>query len=139
MEYLNERRSLNVLIKFLDSPILTSRTAAIEFLLVMATIGYPQGHQLVIEAFENYCALSGECHLFSNFLKSIADVVQSRGIFGTVVGSKKDTIISFLSHGGKHQEITQRDIKDFLVIFRKLMTSYRALPSFAILSKFQKS
>jgi hypothetical protein len=118
MEFLYEQDNLNILILSLDSPILSSRIAAAEFLLAIVTLEYPKGHGLVIAAFENFRITLNEHRLFEKLLKALYDIVSTRGIFGSVVGSRRDRLTSFLATPQleKNQEMEQqKEIKDFLV------------------------
>ena len=116
MEFLYEQENLNILILSLDSPILSSRIAAAEFLLAIVTLEYPKGHGLVIAAFENFRIALNEHRLFEKLLKALYEIVSTRGIFGSVVGSRRDRLTAFLVQSEKNQEIEQqKEIKDFLV------------------------
>ena len=64
MEFLQEQQNLNILIMSLDSPILSARTAAADFLLAIVTLDYPMGHSLVIKAFESLRMAHNEHRLF---------------------------------------------------------------------------
>ena len=119
MDFLYEQENINILILSLDSTILTSRTAAAEFLLAIVTLDYPKGHALVITAFENLCTARNDHRLFDKLLKTLFEIVSSRGIFGSTVGSKREKMASFVlsSLNEKNQDQTQKEIKDFLVFY----------------------
>lgn len=118
MDFLYEQQNLNILILSLDSPILSSRTSAAEFLLAIVTLDYPRGHSLVITAFENFRITRNEHRLFEKLLLSLYEIISTRGIFGSVVGSKRERLTTFiqsaLSDKNQDQE-HQKEIKDFLV------------------------
>jgi hypothetical protein len=115
MDFLYDQSNLNILILSLDSSILSSRTSAAEFLLAIVTLEYPRGHSLVIKAFENFQAERNEDRLFQKLLKSLYEVIRSRGIFGSVVGSKRERM-SFIHASKNTNDLDhQREIKDYLV------------------------
>lgn len=125
MDFLYDQSNLNILILSLDSPILSSRTSAAEFLLAIVTLEYPRGHSLVIKAFENFQAERNEDRLFQKLLKSLYEVIRSRGIFGSVVGSKRDKL-PFAPSAKINDLDHQREIKDYLV--RKTNTDHISFP-----------
>jgi hypothetical protein len=138
---INQRRGLTLLlgnagyaetlVMALHATKLSSRTAVCDFLLVLATVEYPTGHTLIIQAFEQYRVARHETRLFQGFLQTIDQVVSSKGVFGSVVGSKAtDALYRLLSGdasksgGGRrgpqdsllqHQAQVQRELNEFLV------------------------
>ncbi|KAJ3177111.1 Dishevelled associated activator of morphogenesis 2 [Geranomyces variabilis] len=113
-ELLNNSTYLSIIVLSLDSPLLSARTAAADFLLALVTIEYPRGHKLVMGAFEHFRAAHDDLRTFSRLISAIDSLVQSRGVFGSTVGSKGARELG-LHFGDKNREQTQRDIKDFLI------------------------
>ncbi|KAJ3150792.1 hypothetical protein HDU86_006301 [Geranomyces michiganensis] len=113
-ELLNNSTYLSIIVLSLDSPLLSARTAAADFLLALVTIEYPRGHKLVMGAFEHFRAAHDDLRIFSRLTAAIDSLVQSRGVFGSTVGSKGARELG-LHFGDKNKEQTQRDIKDFLI------------------------
>jgi hypothetical protein len=104
----------------LASPLLTSRTATVEFLLVIATSEYPKGHKLVMSSLEHFKLSKGEdfkTRVFDFLVLSLKDLVYSRGIFGSKVNQSKlneeNTLFSFNSD--KTVQPSESDIRSFLV------------------------
>ncbi|KAI8921081.1 armadillo-type protein [Powellomyces hirtus] len=112
-ELLNNSRYLSIIVLSLDSPLLSARTSAADFLLALVTIEYPRGHKLVMGAFEHFRAAHDDLHTFQRLVSALDSLVQTRGVFGTTVGSRSEN--SLLHFGDKNREQTQRDIKDFLI------------------------
>ncbi len=105
---------LNSLIKCLDAPLLNIRTLAIDFLLFTTSLGYPEGHQLVMAAFRHLKSQRKEERLFQTFVTSIDDVVRSRGTWGALVGSKVENITN-LALNMRNKTTLHREMKEFLV------------------------
>ncbi|KAJ1340835.1 hypothetical protein BSLG_004561 [Batrachochytrium salamandrivorans] len=53
-DILYHQNHLNILIQSLDSPLLTARTATMDFLLAIVTLDYPKGHKLVMFAMTDF-------------------------------------------------------------------------------------
>jgi hypothetical protein len=101
----------------LDSPLLTSRTATIDFLLAIVTLEYPKGHQLVMAAMEHFKLQRSATRIFDVLVESLYSFVNSRGVFGSKVRAGSDhhsTMFSFLAE--KSNQPTEREIREYLVI-----------------------
>jgi hypothetical protein len=101
---------LSILAYSLESPMLTARTSAVEFFLVLVALEYPRGHSLVMKAFEEYRKAKGDLRLFERLMGTLLELVESRGLFGSVVGSKRDGLDGLIQ-----TENFQKELKDFLV------------------------
>ncbi|KAJ3086905.1 hypothetical protein HK100_008536, partial [Physocladia obscura] len=127
----------------LDSPILSSRISATDFLLALVTLNYPMGHNLVTTAFNafhdaNVIAASDgggrggveESDIgmrpYEKFVNTIAEIVDSRGVFGGVVGSNLNSLNS--SSGGvvkssaggakiisSNRDAIHQEVKEYLI------------------------
>ncbi|KAJ3140443.1 hypothetical protein HK101_003495, partial [Irineochytrium annulatum] len=107
---------LATLVLSLDAPILCARTSAIDFLLVIASLDFPNGHNLVLEAFESFRLAKGHNIVFKGLVITLKQVVGSRGKFGTSVGAKRGLVIaeglSVLPGSG---DSIKKEINDFLL------------------------
>ena len=94
---------IHAIIQGLDSPLLSTKTSVLDFLLVLTV----DGPELVLSAFSALKASKSQARMFGILVSSMSEVVNNRGLFGTAVGGNKTTEI---------QEYTVKDIKDYLVI-----------------------
>jgi hypothetical protein len=119
IEILSEQQFLDILIMSLASPLLTSRTATVEFLLVIATSEYPKGHRLVMSSLEHLKLSKGDdfkTRVFDFLVLSLKDLVFSRGIFGSKVNqSKLNEVTLFSINSDKTTQPTESDIRSYLV------------------------
>lgn len=107
---------LNTLILSLDSPLLASRTATLDFLLATVTLEYPKGHQFVMGALEYFKVQRKYKRVFDCLIEFLGSSVTSRGIFGSTVGSAQEySIFGFVTD--KIKDPTEREIRDYLVLF----------------------
>lgn len=119
---------LSILILSLDSPLLPARTSAADFLLALVTLEYPRGHRLVMGAFEHFRATHDDLHTFQRLVSALDSLVQTRGVFGTVVGAKAEVKETLIYFGDKNKEQMQRDIKEFLVCTDATLDLHRIIP-----------
>ena len=101
-----------MLILSLDSSNLGTRTATIDFLLVITSLDYPKGHKLVLSALEYFCTKHGKPKMFDGLVESISTIVNTRGIFGTKVGAGNATEGSIFNSG---KLFNPQEIREFLV------------------------
>ncbi|KAI9328794.1 hypothetical protein BDR26DRAFT_873559 [Obelidium mucronatum] len=125
---------INILTFSLDSPILPSRTSATDFLLALVALNYPKGHNLVIRAFETYRSEQSNLRLFERFLSTISEIVESRGTFGSLVGSKgysgtKKDASSVAGIVSMNREKAHKDMKDYLISALALIRYIVQVPS----------
>lgn len=120
-EILSQQEFLHILIMSLESPLLSSRIATIEFLLVITTSEYPKGHKLVMESLDHFRILRGGDHkvrIFDFLVKSLKELVDSRGVFGSKVKFNAPehhvgAVFSFMTE--KATQPSEREIRNFLV------------------------
>ncbi|KAJ3023894.1 UNVERIFIED_CONTAM: hypothetical protein HDU68_008418 [Siphonaria sp. JEL0065] len=120
---------INILTFSLDSPILSSRISATDFLLALVVLNYPNGHNLVIRAFETYKKEQSGLRLFERFVGTISEIVESRGTFGSVVGSKKDNAGSIAGIMSMNREMAHKEMKDYLISALALIRYIVQVPS----------
>ncbi|KAJ3070679.1 hypothetical protein HDU98_006303 [Podochytrium sp. JEL0797] len=121
---------INVLTFSLDSPILSSRISATDFLLALVALNYPKGHNLVIRAFETHRNEHRGLRLFERFMGTISEIVESRGTFGSVVGSKRDSVTgSVAGIVSMNREKSHREMKDYLISALALIRYIVQVPS----------
>ncbi|KAJ1328832.1 hypothetical protein BSLG_009876 [Batrachochytrium salamandrivorans] len=85
-DILYHQNHLNILIQSLDSPLLTARTATMDFLLAIVTLDYPKGHKLVMSAMTDFQKIRKHARVFDALVGALTQAVTTRGIFGSVVG-----------------------------------------------------
>ncbi|KAI8852793.1 hypothetical protein BC829DRAFT_430386 [Chytridium lagenaria] len=128
VDLLSKPGYLNTLALSIDSPILSARTSAIEFFLVLVTLDYPKGHNLVIRAFETFRQTRGHLRLFGSVVSALVEVVESRGKFGTMVGSKRD-VLEGMIQSSSNLEQAQKEINDFIISSVSLIRWIVEVPS----------
>ncbi|KAH6588860.1 hypothetical protein BASA61_005813 [Batrachochytrium salamandrivorans] len=84
-DILYHQNHLNILIQSLDSPLLTARTATMDFLLAIVTLDYPKGHKLVMSAMTDFQKIRKHARVFDALVGALTQAVTTRGIFGSVV------------------------------------------------------
>ncbi|KAJ3207150.1 hypothetical protein HDU67_007662, partial [Dinochytrium kinnereticum] len=131
VDLLSKPGYLNTLALSIDSPILSARTSAIEFFLALVTLDYPKGHNLVIRAFETFRQARGQLRLFWSLVSALVEVVESRGKFGTIVGSKRDVLEGMIqsSQSSSNPEHVQKEINDFIISSVSLIRYIVEVPS----------
>ncbi|KAJ1539091.1 hypothetical protein HK405_013229, partial [Cladochytrium tenue] len=124
---------MNVLALSLDSPSLPARTSVVEFFLALATVSYPLGHNLVLRTFEALRDTAGEDRAFAGFVRSVYDVADGRGFFGSATaaaGHRKDAVAA--AHGvwdaGGDAQTMPRDVREFLISSLALVRYLVELP-----------
>ncbi|KAH6575753.1 hypothetical protein BASA62_001782 [Batrachochytrium salamandrivorans] len=141
-DILYHQNHLNILIQSLDSPLLTARTATMDFLLAIVTLDYPKGHKLVMSAMTDFQKIRKHARVFDALVGALTQAVTTRGIFGSVVGvggqnggseySPSSTSVPIINSNGntngsdltslfslsvfeKTRHPTEKDIREFLV------------------------
>lgn len=112
----------------ITSPNLLARTSAIDFLLAIVTVSYPQGHELVMAAFKHDPTQLP----FQGLVSSVAQLVEGKGILGSTVGSKREGWEDFMaaSVNGRDGGEMQRNINDFLVKIPKIISAFNLILTF---------
>ncbi|KAJ3228343.1 hypothetical protein HDU81_006233 [Chytriomyces hyalinus] len=128
-ELLAKSEWINILAFSLDSPILPSRISATDFLLALVAINYPKGHNLVIRAFETYRIEYGAMRIFERFVGTIAEIVESRGTFGSLVGARKEVGGAIGGIVTMNREKAHTDMKDYLISALALIRYIVQVPS----------
>ncbi|KAJ8325400.1 hypothetical protein O5D80_006336 [Batrachochytrium dendrobatidis] len=137
-DVLYHQNYLNILIQSLDSPMLSARTATMDFLLAIVTLDYPKGHKLVMSAMNDFQKIRKLPRVFDALVEALVQAVSSRGIFGSAVcgslSTSHTTTTNHPTHTGsnqqtssdlaslftlnvfeKHRLPTEKDIREFLV------------------------
>ncbi|KAJ3296578.1 hypothetical protein HDU76_006705, partial [Blyttiomyces sp. JEL0837] len=79
----------------LDSPTITARTSTLDFFLALVAIDY-----LVIQSFKAFQNEKRDSRIFESLVKMVDGIVESRGKFGTSVGSRRDFLGARFGVGG---------------------------------------
>jgi hypothetical protein len=79
-------------------------------------IEYPQGHNLVIVAFEVFKKEKSENFLFESLVRTLHYLVESRGHFGSIVGSQRDG--TALNQVGLLPDFSKKEFNEFMVVFK---------------------
>ncbi|KAJ3108146.1 hypothetical protein HDU97_002058 [Phlyctochytrium planicorne] len=119
---------LNTIALSIDSPTLSARTSAIEFFLALVTLDYPKGHNLVIRAFETFRQVRGQLRMFWSLVTALIEVVDSRGKFGTMIGSKRDVLERMILNSSNTEQ-AQKEINDFIISCVSLIRYIVEVPS----------
>lgn len=97
---LAEGDNMKILVECLDSPLLTCRTAVLDFMLAIATMSYPEGHALVMQSLRHLKQLRKSARVFDVLVDMILQCVSSRGVFGTSVKPQRfHTLERNAAHG----------------------------------------
>jgi hypothetical protein len=115
-DILSQQDDANLLILSLDSPSVVSRTATIDFLLAIVTLDYPKGHKNVMDALSFFQKKRELPRIFDCLIMALSSFVNSRGVFGTVVGSQPTPNNPFSFAFEKSKPPSEKDIRDHLVL-----------------------
>ncbi|KAL2917768.1 hypothetical protein HK105_202641 [Polyrhizophydium stewartii] len=149
-DVLYQQNYLNILIQSLDSPLLTARTATMDFLLAIVTLDYPKGHKLVMSAMAFFQKVRNKARVFDALVESLSQAISSRGIFGSTVGGASvhglgvlggtlhsqngggSDIASLFTLSGmfeKSKAPTEKEVREFLVSVVALIRFLVEVPS----------